>query len=191
MDTPTAARAALISGSPSPASKSRVLLAHAGRRLATLGLETTPIGLHALPADALLGRRADRDVAAALDAVLQAEIVVAASPVYRATYAGLLKVFFDLLPADGLAGKVAVPILTGGSPVHLLALDHGFRPLFASLGAVVITTGVYGTDAQFRAGPDAALLDRVDRAVDEAVTLLRTASPAGAEPWNPASSFPA
>ena len=50
---------------------------------------------------------------------------------------------------------------------------------------------MYGTDAQFRHGPDAALLDRVDRAVDEAIALVRGASPEPAEPWNPASSFPA
>ena len=43
----------------------------------------------------------------------------AASPVYRASYAGLLKVFFDLFPQDALAGRIGVPILTGASPAHL------------------------------------------------------------------------
>jgi FMN reductase len=114
-------------------------------------------------------------VAEAQHQVLAARIVVASSPVYRATYSGLLKVFFDLLPQDALEGKVGFPILTGGSQAHLLALDHGMRPLFASIGATVIAGAVYGYDAQFRSGaPDTALLERVDRAVEEAVALARS-----------------
>jgi len=167
-------RAALISGSPSPSSKSRSLLEHAQARLFARGFDTTLIDLGALPADALLGRRQDGRVQAALEAVTEAQIVVAGAPVYRASYSGLLKVFFDLLAPDSLAGKLAVPILTGGSSAHRLALDHSFRPLFASLGATVVPTGVYGCDAQFTPGPDAALLERVERAIDEAVTLQLT-----------------
>jgi FMN reductase len=111
--------------------------------------------------------------------VREARLVVASSPVYRATYTGLLKSFFDLLPQDALAGKAGVPILTGGGPAHLLALDHGFRPLFASLGATTVANGVYGYDAQFRNGPEPQLLARVDCAVDEAIALTRTAHTTG------------
>jgi FMN reductase len=169
----TAERAALISGSPSPNSKSRTLLEHAQARLFARGFDTTLIELGSLPADALLGRRQDARVQAAVEAITAAQIVVASSPVYRATYSGLLKVFFDLLAPESLAGKLAVPILTGGSLAHQLALEHGFRPLFASLGATVVPGGVYGCDAQFKQGPEPALVDRVDRAVDEALMLLR------------------
>jgi FMN reductase len=166
-------RAVLISGSPSTNSKSRALLEHARRRLDQAGFETTTVELAALPGDALLGRRADEAVTAAVGAVLRAQVVVASSPVYRASYSGLLKVFFDLLPQDALAGKVAIPILTGGSLAHLLALDHAFRPLFASIGATTVPTGVYGYDAQFReGGADDALRARVDQAVGEAVALV-------------------
>ena len=170
--------AALISGSPSAASKSRTLLERAHQRLVHEGLGTTLVDLGSLQADALLGRRTDAGVKAALDAVHSARILVASSPVYRATYSGLLKVFFDLLPQDGLAGKIAVPILTGGGPAHLLALDHGFRPLFASVGANVVANGVYGYDAQFKNGADPALLEQVDRAIEEAVTLARATADA-------------
>src|SRR6266581_331995 len=94
------------------------------------------------------------------------------TPIYRATYSGLLKVFFDLLPQDALARKVAIPIATGGGPSHLLAVDHGLRPLLASVGALVVATGVYGTDAQFRAGvPEPALVERIERAALEAASL--------------------
>jgi FMN reductase len=167
-------RAALISGSPSPHSKSRALLELAGERLDAAGFATTTIDLAALPADALLGRKKDARVEEALVAVGAADVVVASSPVYRATFSGLLKVFFDLLPRNGLEGKIGVPILTGASPDHRLALDHGFRPLFASVGAVVVANGVYGWDAQFTPAPAAGLAALVGRAIDEAVASART-----------------
>ena len=166
-------RAALISGSPSPQSKSRALLELARERLAAAGYETTVIELATLSADALLGRKRDGSVEEGLIAVGRADIVVASSPVYRATYSGLLKVFFDLLPRNGLEGKVGVPILTGASPDHRLALDHGLRPLFASVGAAVVANGVYGWDAQFTPAPEAGLVALVDRAIDEAVAGAR------------------
>jgi FMN reductase len=130
-----------------------------------------------LPADALLGRRADPAVASALATVVAARILVVSTPIYRATYSGLLKVFFDLLAPEALEGKVAIPIATGGSAAHLLAVDHGLRPLLASLGAVTVATGIYGTDAQFPdGGPTAPLLERVDRAAVEALTLAGVAT---------------
>ena len=108
------------------------------------------------------------------------------TPVYRATFSGALKVFFDLLPQDALAGKTAVAVATGNTPGHLLAIDHGLRPLLASLGAVTVPTGVYGTDVQFKSGQvDARLLERLDRAVGEAVQL---AGAAGSQRRSNASS---
>jgi len=173
---PITERATLISGSPSPTSKSRSLLERARHQLEGAGFDTTLADLHTLPAVALLGRQGDDRVAELIHQVLGSRIVVASSPVYRATYSGLLKVFFDLLPQDALEGKIGVPILTGGSQAHLLALDYGLRPLLASVGAAVVCTGVYGHDGQFRSGsPDTSLLERVDRAVDEAVALARAA----------------
>jgi FMN reductase len=162
--------AVLISGSPSTTSKSRQLLERARADLEAAGYATTIIELNALPADALLGRRSANEVKSALEAVIAARIVVASSPTYRATYSGLLKTFFDLLPPDSLKGKIGIPLLTGGSPLHQLAVDHTFRPLFASLCATV-GRGVYGYDAQFKNGPDPSLLAEVDAAVEEAVIM--------------------
>src|SRR6185369_5461576 len=107
-----------------------------------------------------------------LGSVSQATIIVASTPVYRATYSGLLKVFFDLLPLDGLVGKTAIGIATGGSPAHQLVIDHGLRPLFASVGALTTATGIYGTDSAFENGiPHPSLIAAVDAAVTEAITL--------------------
>jgi len=162
-----------VAGSPKSASRSRALL-----ELALAALERQGAGpsrlvdLAKLPADALLGRREEPEVTHAIQGVLDAGIVVVSTPIYRATFSGLLKVFFDLLPQDALARKIAIPIATGGGPAHLLAVDHGLRPLLASVGALVVSSGVYGTDAQFRAGvPDAELVEQIERAALEAASL--------------------
>src|SRR5216117_3630774 len=162
-----------LSGSPKPVSRSRALLELTLAALERQGAGPSRlIDLAALPADALLGRREDPAVADAIQAVLDAGIVVVSTPIYRATYSGLLKVFFDLLPQDALARKVAIAIATGGGPGHLLAVDHGLRPLLASVGALVAATAVYGTDAQFRNGtPEAALVEQIERAALEAASL--------------------
>jgi FMN reductase len=151
-----------------------VLLEHALSQLARQGFSTNVVDLNELPADALLGRRAAPELERALAAVGEADIVVASTPVYRATYTGLLKVFFDLFAQRALVGKVGLAIATGGAPGHQLVLDHGLRPLFASVGAVVAPTGIYAVDAEFDAGvPRAAVLERIERAVTESVLLAQ------------------
>jgi FMN reductase len=161
-----------ISGSPSARSKSRTLLERTLAALAGRGASTTLIDLASLPADALLGRRRTSEVDAALAVVNHASIVVASTPVYRATYSGLLKVFFDLLQVNAFVGKIGIAIATGGSPAHELVIDHGLRPLFASVGAVTTATGIYGTDSAFENGaPHESLLVRVEAAAHEAITL--------------------
>lgn len=161
-----------ISGSPAATSKSRALVEYALAQLEAGGAQTRLVDLARLPADALLGRGSAPEVTAALDAVTAARVVIAGTPVYRATYSGLLKVFFDLLPQDSLVGKIGLAVVTGHGSAHSLAVDHGLRPLFASLGATVVPSGVYGTSEQFedgRPGPD--LLRVVDRAVREAIVF--------------------
>ena len=162
-----------LSGSPGQVSRSRTLLELALSALEKQGVAPSRlIDLARLPADALLGRREATEVREAIQSVLDAGVLVVATPIYRATYSGLLKVFLDLLPPDALAGKVAIPIATGAGPAHLLAVDHGLRPLLASVGALVVATGVYGTDAQFKNGaPEPALVERIERAALEAASL--------------------
>jgi FMN reductase len=137
------------------------------------GVPGTVIDLCDLPADGLLGRARVPAVDAALAAVASARLVIVGTPVYRATFSGLLKVFFDLFPQDALAGKVAIAVATGAGPAHALVIDHGLRPLLASVGALVVPAGIYGTDGQFGPdGPEPALMTRVDRAVSEALEVI-------------------
>jgi FMN reductase len=160
-----------ISGSPSEQSRSRALLDHALACLRERNVETALIDLARLRADALLGRRSDADVQRALSLVERSTIVVASTPVYRATYTGLLKVFFDLFPQRALAGKVALGIATGAASEHRIVIDHGLRPLFASVNADVVP-GVYATDAELASAERrAAILEQIDQAVSEAVRI--------------------
>lgn len=167
--TPTALA---ISGSPGANSRTKALLLYALDRLRRDGVAGRLVDLSALPADALLGRGRAHVVDEALAAVAAAQIVVVGTPVYRASFSGLLKVFFDLLPQDGLAGKVVIPIATGGSLAHQLVLDHGLRPLIASIGGVTIATGVYAAQGQFNGVvPETPVTQRVDQAAAEALAL--------------------
>jgi len=171
-DAPTAVG---LSASPNRgSSQSGALLDIALLLLRAGGVRVERHDLTALPADGLLGRVRAARVDAVVDALLAADLVVVATPIYRATYSGLLKVFFDLLPNAALVGKVAVPIASGGSLGHQLAIDHGLRPLLGSLGASVVATGVYATPQQFSNGsPEAPVIERVERSVAEALSISR------------------
>ena len=86
----------------------------------------------------------------------KADAIVIATPVYKAAYSGVLKVFLDLLPQSALRGKTVLPLATGGSPHHMLALDYALRPVLQSLAARHILPGVYATDAQVTLQPEGA-----------------------------------
>src|SRR3982751_6769659 len=98
--------AVAISGSPSRESKSRRLLAYALGRCGDAGVATRFIDLCELSADDLLGRTKSAAAVEALAAVGGARIVIVGTPVYRASYSGMLKVFFDLFTTDALEGKI-------------------------------------------------------------------------------------
>ena len=95
---------------------------------------------------------------AAVAAVGEAQVVVAASPTYRALYTGALKCFFDLMPQAHLAGKLCIGLQTGIAPQHALSPEYGLRPLFASLEGQPFAV-LYATDAEFvdgQPGPELA-----------------------------------
>jgi FMN reductase len=90
----------------------------------------------------------DQAVAAAVDEVLGADLLVVASPTYKATYSGLLKGFLDRFGTGSLAGVAAVPVLLGGAPNHRLAVDVHFTPLLLELGAAVPARGLFVLEAE-------------------------------------------
>jgi FMN reductase len=90
----------------------------------------------------------DRGVDDAVERVLAADVVVLASPTYKATYSGLLKAFLDRLGTGALAGAPAVPVLLGGAPNHQLAIDVHFTPLLLELGASVPARGLFVLESE-------------------------------------------
>ena len=96
----------------------------------------------------------DPAVADAVEALRTAEVAVVASPTYKATYTGLLKLFLDQVGTGDLAGVVAVPLMLGGGPGHALAPDLLLKPVLVELGATTPTRGLYLVDRVWNApGP--------------------------------------
>ncbi|MEV0795099.1 NADPH-dependent FMN reductase [Kribbella sp. NPDC050459] len=133
---------ATISSSPSLSSRTDAVLEHVTKRLISHGHTVTPIVLRDLPAEPLLRGQADDPAIAVAAAILEAaDAVVVTTPVYKAAYSGLLKVFLDLLPQYALKGKTVLPLATGGTPAHVLVIDYALRPVLTSLGAGAIGQG--------------------------------------------------
>ena len=167
----------LIAGSPTAPSRSQALLDTVGQRLLLRGLRSEQLQVRDLDALALV--QADFGHPAVVRAAAQvaaADAVVIATPVYKAAYSGVLKAFLDLLPQTGLKGKTVLPLATGGSPHHMLALDYALRPVLQSLGARQILPGVYATESQVVRLPEGPYQVHADLALrlDEAVDLLAT-----------------
>jgi FMN reductase len=92
--------------------------------------------------------QADPGASAAVGQVLGADVLVVASPTYKATYSGLLKAFLDRFSTGSLAGKTAVPVLLGGASNHQLAVDVHFTPLLLELGAAVPVRGLFVLESE-------------------------------------------
>ena len=123
-----------------------------------------------------------------LAAVEQADVLVVATPVFRGSYTGLFKHFFDFIDQDALIDKPILLAATGGSERHSLVIDHQLRPLFSFFQARTLPLGIYATDQDF-AGyrlQSEALIERASLAVQRALPLLQLAqhtSPLQAEEW--------
>lgn len=165
----------LIAGSPSHSSRSAALLESVGKRLARHQVAVAQLHIRDLNPQALIHADfADPTVVRAQQLVADAQVVVIATPVYKAAYSGVLKAFLDLLPQTGLKGKTVLPLATGGSPHHMLALDYALRPVLQALAAKQILPGIYATDAQVFVLPEGAstLAPELALRVDDAVQLL-------------------
>ena len=91
---------------------------------------------------------ADGELSRLTAEVAAADIAVFASPTYKASYTGMLKAFLDRYGNNGLAGTVAVPVMTGGWAGHLLAVEVHLRPVLVELGATVPARGLYVTEPE-------------------------------------------
>lgn len=88
-------------------------------------------------------------VSGLLDEVAASNLVIVASPTYKATYTGLLKAFLDRYGNNALGTSIAVPLMTGAAPIHALAPEVFLRPLLVELGASVPSRGLFVTEGEF------------------------------------------
>ncbi|MCS3811253.1 FMN reductase [Xanthomonas arboricola] len=117
----------------------------------------------------------------ALSAVEQADVVVVTTPVYRGSFTGLFKHFFDFIHQDALIDTPILLAATGGSERHALVIDHQLRPLFSFFQARTLPLGVYATDRDFLdyRVHNEALAERARLAVQRALPLIALTRPAG------------
>ena len=170
----------LISGSPSASSKSATLLDYVVQQLSKFGLTSTTISVRDFPAEDLLHAKYDSpafDTAKKL--IAEAAAVVVATPVYKAAYSGALKTFLDILPQYAFRGKTLLPIATGGSPGHLLAIDYAVKPVLSALAATDVLQGVYVVDTQFKTDvsgnpvPSEEIIQRLNESVEQLATNVK------------------
>ena len=101
------------------------------------------------------GRPLDRytdDTARVVGAIAEADAVLLASPVYRASFTGALKNLLDLTPLETLRGKPIGIVAMGASSHHYLGVDWHLRAVLAWFGALVAPTSVYLESAHFKDG---------------------------------------
>jgi len=154
-------------GNPRPGSRTLAAAVQVADRLAD-GSDVTTVDLATIGHQLFTADRSLLDPA--LATVSSARLLVVATPIYKATYTGLLKSFLDLYGPDGLAGVVAVPLVVSGGPAHLLAGEVHLRPLLVELGATVPTRALAVTEA------DLADLDpAIDRWLERGYAPLRAA----------------
>lgn len=117
-----------------------------------------------------------------LAAVEAADALIVGTPVYRASFTGLFKHFFDFVEQTAL---VDVPVLlaaSGGSERHALVLEHQLRPLFSFFQAQTLPIGVYATDKDFTPEytvRNEQLRERIILAVARALPILEWAPAKG------------
>ncbi|HTK06902.1 MAG TPA: NAD(P)H-dependent oxidoreductase [Ktedonobacteraceae bacterium] len=168
-----------------PPSRTRIVLdvALAGARAYDSDVETEVLELRDFALEFCDGRSPDaynQDTQRALALVAEADAYLVATPVYRGSYTGALKNFFDLIPndprgQDPLRGKIVGLLATGGSDHHYLVLEHQLRPLLGFFGAYTLARAIYASPKDFDAQKQVQgrLVEELTRLGQELVTQAR------------------
>jgi FMN reductase len=128
--------------------------------------------------DAMLAGFASSELESAFETVADADAVIAVTPAFNASFSGLFKSFFDVLPEETLSDMPVLIAATGGTERHSLVLEHALRPMFSYLHAVVSPTGVYAATDDFGAQPGSVgLSERIGKAADDFARLLQACGP--------------
>ncbi len=175
-------KVAVVTGSWKPPSRTRTLadsIAHAISRRRSVDLTVIDLAEVGAKVSSLISREEiSPDVEQLFAAVENADLLIVGSPIFKASYTGLFKHFFDLFPPTALSGLPVILSATGGSDRHALALEHQFRPLFSFFNAAPVPTTIYATDrdVDYSAVKNDQIGERIERAVDEALAAVSVRS---------------
>ncbi|MFI0404387.1 NAD(P)H-dependent oxidoreductase [Actinomadura sp. 3N508] len=172
-------RVVVVNGSPSRPSKTMGLVDVVLDTLrGMLPIETFRIDVYGLGpgfTGAIERDGVPPEVEAALRLAEDADLLIAAAPVFRGSYPGMFKHFFDLVEQYALAGKPVLLAATGGGDHHALVLEHAMRPLFAFFQALTVPVAIFANAGDF---DGATLLNprvygRVQTGLADVADLLR------------------
>ena len=167
----------LIAGSPAAESRSSFVLDAFGQALTARGFTSERYSLTSFALEDLIRARAESEtVARFLKSVEGARGVVFSTPVYKATYAGVLKLIIDLLKPEALDGKVALAITTARLEPHLAEVDESFQRLYRFFRGSVGLRSLGLLDPQLGASGALKLHQSAQRAFEEALDRLSAAA---------------
>jgi FMN reductase len=169
----------ILSGSPAIPSRTDISLKHIQSLVENAGFTTAYFSITDFSADDLFqGKYNSEDISKLSERIQAARGVIIGSPVYKASYTGVLKALIDLLPEGAFKGKPVLPIMIGGSNRHLLAIDYALKPLISILKGEPLQ-GIYFVDKEIdKQNPekpinDLHLIDRVQSQVQEFVEAIQ------------------
>jgi len=142
----------VLAGNPRPGSRTRRLAEAVAAELGATG----PVVVDVAELGAGLLTPGDEATAAAIRTVRAAGRLIVATPTYKGAYTGVLKVLLDQLPAGGLEGVTAVPVVTAGTRQQAEAAAGHLRALLGELGATLAGPGLLATEADLADIPSAA-----------------------------------
>lgn len=111
----------------------------------------------------------DDDTGKLIGKVSEAEAVILATPIYRATLTGALKNALDLLPIEALMDKPVGIVSMGATLHHFLGAESHLRDILGWFGAMTAPNAVYLSSADFENG---VLKQEAASRLDELVATL-------------------
>lgn len=146
-------RVVVVNGSPSRPSKTMGLVdVVLGALRELLPIEASRVDVYGLGpgfTGAVERDGVPPETEAALRLVEDADLLIAAAPVFRGSYPGMFKHFFDLIDQYALADKPVLLAATGGGDHHALVLEHAMRPLFAFFQALTVPVAIFANAGDF------------------------------------------
>ncbi|WP_433432631.1 NAD(P)H-dependent oxidoreductase [Nonomuraea sp. CA-141351] len=197
-DTGPALRVVVVNGSPSQPSKTMGLVDVVLDTLKDkLPIEVSQVDVYRLGAG-FTGAIERDDVTPEVEDSLRlaedADLLIAAAPVFRGTYPGMFKHFFDLVDQYALANKPVLLAATGGGDHHALVLEHAMRPLFAFFQALTIPVAVFASTGDFDGTTllNPRIYGRIEIGLTDVADLLRTRAtgPEATQDREPANGRP-